>query len=158
MRKEPQRKPRRKPRTLFVILFGLPLLLITPLVLVGSSVYHSGTIEVRVVDKTGEGCCVGAHVPAVVVPLALRLAPGHVLDEIRGELDEEAIMGLEIARAVLEELSRAPDGVLIDVRTRTELVAIEKRDGKLRVYVDTPDEVVQASIPLGTLKEVVRAI
>ena len=149
---------KKRSRGLWAILFGLPALLAVPVVLIGSSVYQAGTIEVRVVEKSRDGVAIGATIPAIAVPLALRLAPAGVMDEFRSELGSDGRWAMDVARAVAEELSAIPDGVLVDVRTRTEIVTVEKRDGKIELNVDTPGETVRASVPLRAVSALVDAI
>lgn len=141
----------KRSRSLWLILFGVPLLLIVPVVLIGSSMWNSGMIHVQVHEKCGGGTSFGAHVPAAIVPVALQFAPDEVWDEIRSELGSEAPQAVPILRAALRELSRCPDGVLVDVQSRDEIVSIEKKRGAIEIYVDTPDEVVRISVPLGSV-------
>jgi hypothetical protein len=143
---------------LFAILFGLPLLLIVPVALVGSSVLHAGSIECHVMDKTGHSTSLGVTVPAALVPVALHLAPEVVIDDVRCEMGPEARQGIEIARAALRELGRAPDGVLVEVRSSDEIVFIEKKDGAFHILVDTPQENVRVSVPIRTASSVLDAI
>lgn len=147
-----------KPRTLFAILFGIPILLLAPAWVIGSKLGHAGTIEFSVHEKGPDGCQISGSVPAILVPAAVRLTPDSVLEEVRHELRCELGDAAEMARAALEELSRCPDGILVDVRTPTEVVTIEKRDGHIRVDVDTPHEKVQAAVPLQTMRSFLSAI
>jgi len=147
-----------KPRTLFAILFGIPILVLAPIWLVASKIPGAGAIEFAVYEKGPHGCRVAGSVPAILVPAAMFLTPDSALDEIRCELPTEFGDAAKIARAALRELARCPDGVLVDVRTDTEVVTIEKRNGSLRVHVDTPDENVHAAVPLSALRSVVAAI
>jgi hypothetical protein len=147
---------RSRPRTLFLILFGLPLLLVAPVAILGASVFRAGTIDFEVHERNG--CSVEGTVPAAVVPIALRFLPAEVLDDVRGEVRCEAPYALDVARAVVREISRCPDGVFVDVQGRDEIVSIEKREGKIRILVDTPDEVVRISVPLHTVSSLVAVI
>ena len=147
-----------KPRALFVILFVVPALLLVPVWLVGSSIYHGGTIEFSVHEKHDGGCRVSGKVPAILVPAAMRLAPASVMDEMRRDVRCEVGDALEIVRAVARELSRCDDGVLVDVRTTSEVVTVTKRNGRIEVDVDTPRETVHAAMPLRTLGSVLAAI
>jgi hypothetical protein len=146
-----------KPRTLFAILFGVPILLFIPVWVIGSSVYQAGTIEFSVHEKGPNGCQISGSIPAAVVS-AIHLAPHSALDEIRHEMHCEIGDATKIVEAALNELSRCPDGVLVDVRTDTEVVTIEKRNGSIRVDVDTPGEKVQASVPLSAMRSFISAI
>ena len=145
-------------RKLFLILFGAPLLLAIPVVLLGSSIFQAGTIEFEVHEKHPGGCSLEATIPAALVPVAMRLAPAQAMHEVRAEIDTEIGDCMKIARAVLKEISRCPDGVFVDVRTACEVVTVEKRNGRLEVTVDTPHELVRASVPLHTVASVLSAI
>jgi len=149
---------KRNDRVLFALLFGVPLLLVVPVALIGSSLsLDAGHIEVQVIDKNGGGS-VGVSAPALLVPLALRFAPDVIIDDMRCELGEDGKQAIAIARAAMRELSRCPDGILVDVRTRDEVIYVEKVGRTLRVHVDTPDETVHATIPLSTIGSVLDTI
>jgi hypothetical protein len=148
----------KRSRTLWMILFGVPLLLVLPVVLIGSGTWNSGMIHVQVHEKSGHGTSFGAHVPAAIIPVALQFAPQEVWDELRAELGSEAPQALPIVRAALRDLSRCPDAVLVDVQSRDEMVSISKKHGAIEVYVDTPDEVIRVSVPLGSVGSVLSRI
>jgi hypothetical protein len=149
---------KRNDRVLFALLFGIPLLLVVPVALIGSSLsFEPGRIEVQVLDKHGGGS-VGVNAPALLVPLAMHLAPDVVIDDMRCELGEEGEQALAIARAAVRELARCPDGILVDVRTRDEVIFVEKKGRAFLVHVDTPGETVHATIPLSAIGSVLDAI
>lgn len=145
-------------RMLWAILFGVPMLIVLPLALAGSSVLTPGDIDVRVIDKTGGGSSVGIHVPALLVPAAVHLMPQVTVDDIRMEMGPEAEMALELAAAVLGELDNVPDGVFVDIMDRTDIVTIEKRAGKLLIYVDTPEETVKVEVPIRAVRQTLQAL
>jgi len=149
---------RKSSRKLFGILFGLPLILIVPVALVGSSVYHAGVIEVDVREKGEYGSSIRLTVQGAVVPLALRFIPECHIDGVRCELGEDARMALELGEAAVRTLGQAPDGVYVDVRTRDEVITVEKRRGSFEVHVYTPDETVRLKIPVGVARNVLAAI
>jgi hypothetical protein len=146
----------KRKRSLWVILFGIPALLILPLAVVGSRVYTSGSIDVEVVERNGSS--VGIHVPATLVTTALHFIPECTVDGVRVEMDPEARQALRIAAAVAEELEDCPDGILVDVQDAQEVVTIEKKDGKIHVFVDSPDETVRCSVPIRTVRRAVERI
>lgn len=143
---------------LWVVLFGIPALLVLPVAIIGSGIYAPGTIDVQVVEKGGGGTSLGLHVPAMIVPAALRLLPECTIDDIRVDLDDEARQALRIAGAVMEKLEECPDGVFVDVQDATDVVTIEKRNGQILVYVDTPDETVRCSMPIGTIRRTIGTV
>ena len=149
---------KRSNRTLWVILLGIPALLVLPVAIVGSSMVTAGSIELEVHGKHGSGSHIGMTIPAGIIPIACHLMPSVVIDDIRLELDEEARYALRIVEAVMDELRGVPDGVFVEVMDGTDIVTIEKVDGNLKIFVDTPDETVRLSIPIGTISHVIRAI
>ena len=153
-----QQMRRKSSRKLFGILFGLPLILILPVALIGSSVYHAGVIEVEVMEKGEYGSSISIVVPGAIVPLAMRFIPECTIDGVRCEMDDDALMALEIGKSAMRAIRSAPDGVYVDVRSRDEIVTVEKRDGSFRVHVDTPDETVRVKIPVGVAADVLAAI
>ncbi len=145
-------------KRLFAILFGLPILLAAPIVLVGNSIYRAGTIELAVQEKSECGTSVEVKVPGALIPVAMHCLPEVTIDGVREEMGPEAREAIGMAREALRSIGRSPDGVYVDVRTRDEIVLIEKRDGKIRILVDTPDEAVKVSVPLGVASSVLAAI
>jgi hypothetical protein len=145
-------------RMLWAILFGVPMLIVLPLALAGSSVLTPGSIDVTVVDKTGCGSNVGIHVPAILAPAAVRLMPSVTVDDIRMEMGPEGEQALKLAAAVMGELERVPDGVFVDIMDATDIVTIEKREGKLRIYVDTPEETVKVEVPIRAVRQTLSAL
>lgn len=145
-------------RTLWAILFGLPALIVLPLALVGSKVLTAGSIDIDVVEKHGGGSTVGIHMPAAIVPVAVHLMPSFKVDDIRTEMGPEARDALRIAAAVIGELERVPDAVLVEVMDDTDIVTVEKRDGGLHIYVDSPDETVRVQVPLRAVRQTLSAL
>jgi hypothetical protein len=141
---------------LFAILFGLPILIATPIALIGSSFLQAGKIHVSVVDKTEGGCSVDVAVPAAIAPLAARI--GKACSLPCGNFGPEARAALELAGAALAAMASSPDGVYVEVRSADEIVVVSKRDGVLQVDVDTRDETVHASIPLAAARSVLSVI
>lgn len=149
---------KKKNRTLWLILFGVPALIVVPLALVGSSVLTAGSIDINVIEKNDGGSAIGIHVPAALVPAAAHLMPRVTVDDIRMDMGPEARQALEIGFAVIGELERVPDGIFVDVMDGTDIVTIEKRDGKLLIYVDTPDETVKIDVPLRAVRQTLGAL
>lgn len=146
----------RQTRSLILLLFGVPALLVVPIVLLGSTLFHAGSIEFEVHEKGGTS--IGGSIPASMIPVALHLAPAHVMDEVRCEVRGELGEHLDIVNAALKAISRCPDGVLVDVLSGDEIVRIEKREGRLEIFVDTPSETVRAGVPLHTVASVLSSI
>ncbi|GJM43841.1 MAG: hypothetical protein DHS20C21_06830 [Gemmatimonadota bacterium] len=149
---------RHSSKKLFGILFGLPLILILPVALIGSSVYHAGVVEVEVLEKGRDGSSFSLVVPGAIFPVAMHFVPEWTVDDVRCELDEEALMALGIGEKAVRTLAAAADGVLVDVQTLDEIILIEKRNGAFRIHVDTPDETVRIQVPVGVAVDVLGAI
>lgn len=145
---------RTKTRTLFAIIFGLPLLLAIGLGFAGATLYHAGTFHLEVYEKHSDGASVGIHVPATAAHAVAFLLPRVV----EAQIPDEARQHLGVARAAMEALSRCPDGIFVDVESDQEIVLIEKRDGKILIHVDTPDEAVRASFPVRSVSSLLSVI
>jgi hypothetical protein len=143
-----------KTRTLFAIIFGLPLLLAIGLGFAGATLFHSGTFHLEVCEKYPGGASVGIHVPATAAHAVALVLPRVVKAQIPAEAREH----LHLAQAALQALSRCPDGVFVEVESDEEIVFIEKRDGELLIRVDTRDEVVRASFPVRSVSSLLSVI
>jgi hypothetical protein len=75
--------------------------------------------------------------------VAPAVAPAH---EMR--LPDEALEHMDLARDVLEALAAAPDGELVRVEERDELVVVSKQGRSLRVRVSGERENVNVNVPL----------
>lgn len=148
--------PAVRTKTLFAILFGLPLLLAGIISLAVFQVGRFGDLEVAVHGKD-EGCNVRVRIPALVVPVAVQVARCAVPD-IAWKLRHEAGVPSAVARDVIEALADAPDGVLVEMRNGDEIVVIEKRGGRVLVEIDTPDETVHAAVPIGAARSLLGVI
>ena len=93
---------------------------------------------------TGSWC----PVPLVFAQAALAVAPVVApADKLRIP-DNEALQHIGVAREVLEALAAAPDGELVRVEERDELVVITKEGRSLRVHVSGKKENVTVNVPL----------
>jgi hypothetical protein len=113
-------------------------------VLAGAFVYNTGLARVEVLEKTPNGHHIRLYVPAVVVPIAVRLVPKEKLHEASRDLQA----WLPAIKAASEELSRCPDGPLVEVDSRLEHVRIMKRGDALVIDVDDAGETVHVSLPI----------
>lgn len=139
-------------RNLFLILFGVPLLIAAPLVFLGAQVMREGMMEVHIVDRSGPAETFDLRLPAALVPAAAGIVRtcGVTCDDRR--IDPEAREVLHAAAGILDALRNGPDGVLVQVRSRDEIVHVEKRGSMLEVHVDSPDELVHVKLPLGAAR------
>jgi hypothetical protein len=133
--------------TLAILILGSGLLLAA-----------TGIGSVRVHEKKAHGACFLVPVPALALyagaALLPRVMPAGERERMRGELGprREAIV------AILEELERSPDGVLVDVQEHGETVRIVKEGRSLSVRVRSADADVDVSLPAGAVTHLFKAI
>jgi hypothetical protein len=138
---------------IFLGLFAAASVLTLTTVGAGAAVlYGSGTFSVETHDRDGAG--VALSLPAALAHLALWLAPDELLADIHDELEPV----WPTVEAAARELHRAPDFVLLEVRSSDEHVVIAKRDGHLLIEVDADGDRVRVDVPLGTLRRLVERL
>ncbi len=126
---------------------GLAVLCIMgSLALVVAVAYSMGTVTVSVDEKKPNGQHVYVPVPAVVIPLGMRLAPSEDLADAAAEVRP----WLPAIKAASEELVRCPDTTLVEVTSPEEKVRIAKSGNSIIIHVDSPEENVHVSVPLET--------
>ncbi len=84
-------------------------------------------------------------VPLAVAQAALAFVPA---ERARVALPEEAARHLPLAREVLEALAAGPDGEIVRVEERDELVVVTKKGGALHVRVREHGRDVEVNVPL----------
>jgi hypothetical protein len=114
----------------------------------GGIVSSQGFLHVRVMEKQKDGTHLRLVLPAMAVPIALRLVP----DEHLREAAENVRPWLPAIDAAATQLADCPDGTLVEVIDPSEHVAIVKSGGSLVVDVDDPGETVHVSVPLATVR------
>jgi len=117
----------------------------------------TGVATVRVHEKQGDGVRLYVPVPALllhagiaVVPLAM---PARDRARMRAEIGDR---GPALA-ALLAELERCPDAVLVDVQEHGESVQVVKEGRTLAVHVRNTDTDVDVSLPAGVLTHLIQA-
>ncbi len=104
-----------------------------------------------------EGGPDGMHI-IVPVPLSLaRLALNFAPAEAKYVQVPEIAEYLPYAERIVEELRKAPDGVLVSVEERDASVLVEKVGETLEVHVEDGDTVVDVTVPLDAVLDVLRA-
>ena len=131
---------------------SVKMVLLTGTLVVGGIVADAGFIGVRVHEKKPDGKNLRLYVPAIVVPLGVRLAPERELARAMSRAKEF----LPAMRIAAEELERIPDGVLVEVKSPREHVLIVKSGGSLVVDVDSERETVHVSVPLKMVRNLAR--
>lgn len=125
-------------------------LLIAPAVFLGLLL----SADYAVVDvRPHDGPRIIVPVPLALARLALEFAP----QEARYVQVPEIAEYLPHAERIVQELHRADDGLLVSVEERHQTVRIEKAGDALEIFVDDRDSVVDVSIPLDAVIEVLRA-
>lgn len=119
--------------------------------LAGAAFVNAGTMMVQVHEKSSDGVSLTLPVPVALARLGLAFVPDEYLAEARHELEP----WMPAVEALLSELARCADGVLVEVESEDERVSIIKRGNSLIIDVDTRDEEVHLSIPVKAVASLV---
>jgi len=104
-----------------------------------------------------EGGPDGMHI-IVPVPLSLaRLALNFAPAEAKYVQVPEVAEYLPYAERIIAELRDAADGVLVSVEERSQTVLVEKVGDTLEVHVEDGDELVDVTVPLDVVLDVLRS-
>jgi hypothetical protein len=123
------------------VILGVPIALL-------ATVASLGVVVVDVRGGGPDGNRIVVPVPLVFAQAALAVAPAIApADKLRIP-DNEALQHIGLARDILEALAKAPDGELVRVEERDELVVITKEGRSLRVRVSGERENVSVNVPL----------
>lgn len=119
-----------------------------------AAIYHEGSISVFVQEKGEGGQRVHVVVPAALVRAALIFVPDSAFDEARGNIRSwgPALKGMSAS------LADCPDGTFVHVQDGKERVIVAKRGNALVVDVDSPEESVKVSLPLGTMTALIHRL
>ena len=127
--------------TKLAVILGVPIALL-------ATVASLGVVVVDVREGGPDGNRIVVPVPLVFAQAALAVAPAVApADKLRIP-DNEALEHIGLAREVLEALAAAPDGELVRVEERDELVVVAKEGRSLRVRVSGERENVSVNVPL----------
>lgn len=120
------------------------VLLVGTLVAAAALALSAGTVHVNVVEKKPDGARINLILPAVLVPVAVKLLPE------RKRLELAARLGpfLPAVQAASLKLARSEDFSLVEARERNERVSIRVIGGSLFIDVDSDEEIVHVSFPL----------
>jgi hypothetical protein len=116
--------------------------------------FHEGVIRVSVDEHRANGKHLHLVVPAALVPIGVRLAPQHAMEDAA----RQAGPWLPTVRLIAKELRKLPDAELVEVRGTDEHVRIHTQDGKLLVDVESPRETVHIACPLATVEHISEGI
>jgi len=87
---------------------------------------------------------------AAAVPMAMHLVP----DKHWRHASEQAREAMPILHAIVKELRKYPDATSSKLRIMISTSAFARREGKLQIDVDAPDEKVHVLCPLSTIEDV----
>jgi hypothetical protein len=133
------------------VVLTLGVLLASGLTFAAVQVYRAGSVAIEVHDPGPDGVDLSLRVPAVLVSGAALVIPFELPEDVAAELRPH----LPVVETVLDELSRCPDFVLVEVESGRDHVEIAKRDGELVISVTSGGESFALSVPLGAARSVV---
>lgn len=136
------------------ILTSIPAVVLGTVMIGGVALYSGGAVKVSVDEKRVNGSHIHVALPALVLPLGLKLVPDRQLQKVPAELRR----WLPVIRAAAEELERCPDGPFVEVDNPREKVSIVKRGDSLVIDVDSSRETVHVSVPLKTILALAREL
>jgi hypothetical protein len=132
------------------VVAGLLFLTGTTAVMGGMMTYRAGAVRVSVDENRPGGDHVHIFVPAVMIPTAMGLIPEKALRNHPREIRP----WLPAIKVASHELNRVPDSVLVEVSDPQEHVTISKQGGAVVVDVQSRDENVHVTVPLGMIRSV----
>lgn len=124
-------------------------------ILVGGAIVSSdGFIHVKVNEKQTDGTHLSLIVPAMIVPLAIKLVPRDHLRDASANLQQF----MPVVDAAISGLADCPDGTLVEVQDEDSHVTVVKSGGSIVVDADDPGETVHVAVPLRATKAAVDEI
>ena len=118
----------------------------------GATVAATGVAWVDVREGGPNGTRIVVPVPLLAAELASAFVP---IPDIASEMGE-ARQHLGAARKVLDALRESPDGELVRVEDKDEMVVIAKEGDTLRVHVCGKNEDIDVNVPLESAAQVIR--
>jgi hypothetical protein len=145
-------KPRTRP--VWIVLGCLVILATVAIATFAVNAYRAGVLVVRVQEAGPNGSDFAIRIPAILVPMALRVVPDAPLREAAAA----AASWTPAVRAMTKVLSDSPDFLLVRVDSSCEAVDIRKEDRNLIVDISSLEEKVYVSLPLGILSAVMKRL
>jgi hypothetical protein len=130
------------------------MVMLTGTLVVGGLVAEAGFVTVKVHEKRHEGTNIRLYVPAILGQAGLTVLPEEKLARVAREAKDF----MPALRVAAEELSRIPDGPLVEVSSPREKVRVAKEGGELIIDVRSEKEDVYVAVPLRTLRSVTRQL
>jgi hypothetical protein len=137
-----------------IFLAKVGLGIVGTVVAAGAYTCRQGFVRVDVDESAADGSHVHVWAPAAMVPMAIHVVPQREMDKAVREAREY----MPVARAVVHELGRLPDSVLVEVKDPDEHVVISTYHGAIKIDVRDRDEEVHVVCPLATIEDVTTEI
>lgn len=141
-------------RVVLTIAIAIVLMTIGVASAVWALVIRPDSVLVRVVEKRHRGDRVSVVIPAGPIEAVVRVAALGNLCKRPHEVDEWK----PAIESIAASLSGVQNATLVAVTTDDEKVRIVKRDGALRIEVDTDDASVHVNVPKHTTEAILSAI
>jgi hypothetical protein len=113
-----------------------------------------GLVHVKVIEKQPHGFHMNVIAPAILAPIAVRLAPSRELAQATREIQPY----MPTIRVALEGLRDSEDIVFVDVREPGQHVEVSKSGGSIVVDVDDDGETVHVSTPIRAVSSTVEGL
>ena len=134
------------------MIFGKVAMGLLGTAVVGAAMVSSeGFVNVRVHEKQPGGHNIHVIAPALLIPLSMRFAPQHSLDEATVQMKE----WLPTIRAAMAGLRECADADFVEITGPDQHVRVSKSGGAIVVDVDDEGETVHVSVPVRAMENAV---
>lgn len=137
-----------------MILGKIALGAMATVVLGGAVLCSEGFVTVRVKEHQPNGSHIFVVAPAMLAPIALRLAPRERLQEA----EKQVRPYLPTIRVAAEELAKCSNATFVEVQSPDEHVRISKSWGAIVIDVDDKDETVHVSVPIRAVQSAIEEL
>ena len=139
------RVARTRSRAQLALFWKTTLLVVASLATLGALVVAStGIIRFSIQEKQTGGTHLRLAVPAILIPVGLRLIPHDVWRSQAAQLQP----WMPVVKAAADALRKSPDGTYVEVRSRSEYVNVAKRAGEMVIDVDDGADAVHIAFPV----------
>lgn len=121
------------------------IVLVTPIFVFGATLAVTGFVTVEVHEEGGTNLYI--PVPALLIDLAIFIAPMVMPDDALADARREIAPYREALATVAEELENCPSAVLVDYRGKDERVQVSKSWRSFKVDVDSDGTEVHVKVP-----------
>ncbi|HSE42360.1 MAG TPA: hypothetical protein VLH08_16460 [Acidobacteriota bacterium] len=121
--------------------------------MVGFYAIQSGIAIIDVRDKVS-GKHVFVPVPVGLVNASVNMLPGHVLNQVRGNLGTHH----KIVRQLSIELEKIPDTNFVEIQKGDEHVLVSKNGRNLVIDVDTPEQSIYVRVPIRSTSDLLAKV